>query len=314
MKFNNKTTQMDLFKLMLFVQFVRKKGYYLFILVLSIYSTSNDSAVRELWGEPIGYFLSVTVFLYWFLKYLLIFFVVLVVIYLLSKTLRKSVGESTLILTEDALIEESVLERVAIKWESIVNIFKLRNVTYINRIGDHWNVIKPQDNKDEYEAFIQQLINISGQKNFATSRVSRNMIISIGLFVAILFSLSYAYFKDRLSDESSCVFDVVNEKVNEHIQKKAVLFKFGCGDSLLLKTNIAIVDIKDPLPFDEVNVFTAINSSSKGSWGGAYAEFRWVDDTSLEISYVSDAELLNKTEYFNGVSIKYKKIGALESD
>lgn len=314
MKFNTKTTQMDLFKLMFYSQFVRKKGYYLFIFLLSIFSTSNDHAVRELWGEPLGYFLSCAVFLFWYLKYLLIFFIVLIVIFFLSKNLRKNVGEATYTLTEDALVEETSLETVTIKWDSIVKIFKLKNVSYVARIGDHWSVIKPQGDKEAYEVFIQQLMDTSGHKNSATNRGVMKLLIGIGLLVVLLLGSSYLYFQNRLSDESSCNFDVVDEKINEDLQKKAVLFKYGCGDLFLLKTNIAIVDLNTPLPFDEVNVFTAIDGSKKGPWGGVYAEFRWLEDNSLEISYVGDARLLNKTEYFDDVLISYKKIGVLEGE
>ncbi len=148
-----------LLKLLFYNQLINKKFTLIWVTLLSIFVTSNDYAVKELWGETLGYMLAALVFLTNFTIYIIIFVIIMFIIYALNTSLRKGLGVYEYQITDDGLIENSKLGSLTMNWVSIVKVHRRKNSAYIERSGDHWSIILKEGNETSYDDFINEICN-----------------------------------------------------------------------------------------------------------------------------------------------------------
>ena len=93
-------------------------------------------------------------------------------------------------------------------------------------------------------------------------------------------------------------------------QHSAVLFQRDCGATTSFSTQVSIIG-----PGDEASdggiAFRADDdhgAASAGSWGGPWAEVKWLAADHLLISYAAKSRIFQQTDRVNGVRITYQAV------
>lgn len=89
--------------------------------------------------------------------------------------------------------------------------------------------------------------------------------------------------------------------------RTAVLFERNCGATTAFTTQISVLAQDAPLPDAAGNAFSAQmgESSEAAPWGGPAAAARWLDSSTLAISYDSWAEVFLAASRVAGAQIIY---------
>jgi hypothetical protein len=104
---------------------------------------------------------------------------------------------------------------------------------------------------------------------------------------------------------------VVGRQSSPDRLRTAVLFHRDCGATTGFSTQISVVR-GERLPNEPGNIFVA--DTNRGAapaalWGGPLAQMKWLDSSTLEVSYDPRAQIFQKVEAIDGVAIRYVPLG-----
>jgi hypothetical protein len=142
----------------------------------------------------------------------------------------------------------------------------------------------------------------------STPLVRKIILIAMLLAVSILvirygkvaYEISLA-----LSPENMCGVQLGAEALSPNQKLKAVIYQFDCGATSPFTTQVSILKPAEAIPYSAGNVFSAYKGSQKGAWRGPFAEIAWLSDTTLKVSYISDAVVQESEQKYRGINIKY---------
>ena len=111
--------------------------------------------------------------------------------------------------------------------------------------------------------------------------------------------------------DSLCGNEIVAQVKSPDGLRTAFLFQRDCGATTGFSTQVSVVR-GETLPNSGGNVFVADSdhgAAPVAAWGGPPAELRWLDASTLEVSYHPRARTFEKAEVVDGVSIRYVFLG-----
>lgn len=111
-----------------------------------------------------------------------------------------------------------------------------------------------------------------------------------------------------LKPENMCGVELGAEALSPSNKLKAVIYQFDCGATTPFTTQISILKPDEVLPYSSGNIFSAYRGSWTGSWYGPYAEIAWLDESTLQVSYIGDANVTKRTEKRGSVNIRYVEL------
>lgn len=137
----------------------------------------------------------------------------------------------------------------------------------------------------------------------------RKIILIAALLVASVFVIRYgkvAYeIYVALKPENMCGVQLGAEALSPNQKLKAVIYQFDCGATTPFTTQVSILKPSEAIPYSAGNVFSAYNGSQEGAWRGPFAEIAWLSDTTLKVSYISDAAVQEREEKYKGIKVEY---------
>jgi hypothetical protein len=104
-----------------------------------------------------------------------------------------------------------------------------------------------------------------------------------------------------------CTNEIVKSLRSPDGNHEATLLMRECGATTDFTTQVSV----NPLFYQFVgNAFVAdaYNGGTRGSWGGPWAEIRWIVPNQLLITYDQQARIFDKMEEVRGVEIIYRSI------
>lgn len=108
-----------------------------------------------------------------------------------------------------------------------------------------------------------------------------------------------------LKPENMCGVQLGAEALSPNQRLKAVIYQFDCGATAPFTSQVSILKPAEAIPYSAGNVFSAYNGSQEGTWRGPFAEIAWVSDTTLKVSYISDAVIQAREEKYEGIKVEY---------
>ncbi len=93
-------------------------------------------------------------------------------------------------------------------------------------------------------------------------------------------------------------------------KREAVLFQRDCGATTGFSTQISILEVGDT-PLGGGNAFRADDdhgAAKAGTWGGSWAEMRWLASDRLLVRYATNSRIFEQDELVSGVSVSYEAV------
>ncbi|MCW3846421.1 hypothetical protein OF829_04160 [Sphingomonas sp. LB-2] len=101
-----------------------------------------------------------------------------------------------------------------------------------------------------------------------------------------------------------CADTVAARALSPDGKREAVLFDRNCGATTGFSTQISVLPA-GAAPSGTGNAFIA-DSAPAASWGGPWAEMRWLGPDRLEIRYDSRADVFLKARVVSGVQVEFR--------
>lgn len=131
-----------------------------------------------------------------------------------------------------------------------------------------------------------------------------------GLINFILF-IGYLIVTPR---EDLCRVEIAQQHFSPNKEFKAVIYQYDCGATTPFTTNVSVLAADEAIEYELGNVFSAQYGSVKGDWHGPFAELKWENNNTIQLSYVNDAEISQKVNSLADITIKYMVIDSLLTD
>jgi hypothetical protein len=109
-----------------------------------------------------------------------------------------------------------------------------------------------------------------------------------------------------------CTNTIVSRVPSPDGQREAVLFQRDCGATTGFSTQISILGGSQQLSGGG-NAFIADDdhgAAQAGSWGGSWADLKWLTSDRLLVRYAAKSRLFKQDESVSGVQIAYQSVGS----
>lgn len=110
----------------------------------------------------------------------------------------------------------------------------------------------------------------------------------------------------------TCGDDVVLRLTSPDGQRDAVMFQRDCSATTGFSTQISILNAGEELS-GMGNTFRADDehgAARSGSWGGPWAEMKWLSPDRLLIRYTAKSRLFEQDDHVSGVGVTYEVVGS----
>ncbi len=109
----------------------------------------------------------------------------------------------------------------------------------------------------------------------------------------------------------TCSNEVVTRLASPDGEREAVMFQRDCGATTGFSTQISILEAGEQLSGGG-NTFRADDdqgAARTGTWGGSWAEMKWLASDRLLIRFATKSRLFEQDESVLGVAIRYEAVG-----
>jgi hypothetical protein len=109
-----------------------------------------------------------------------------------------------------------------------------------------------------------------------------------------------------------CENEVVTRMTSPEGRLDAVIFQRDCGTTTGFSTQISVIGAGEQL-LGIGNTFRADDdhgSASDGSWGGPWAEIKWLSPNRLLVRYAAKSRVFEQHDDVSGVQVTYQMVGS----
>lgn len=137
-------------------------------------------------------------------------------------------------------------------------------------------------------------------------------VIAVFIALAVVARCSPEAYKVyvALQPENMCGVELGAEALSPRGDLRAVIYQFDCGATTPFTTQVSVLKPHEALPYSSGNVFSAYRGSRKGSWHGPYAEIAWLNESTLQVKYIGDAIVTDRSSTRGSVNIEYVELSA----